>query len=128
MVRIQEVVIDCAEPAVLARFWGTLLSASWGLVSDDWAVVDADPLFVCFQRVPEAKSSPKNRLHLDIEVEDAWAACEQAEAMGATRTGAGEVGEQGNGYLVMRDPEANEFCFVVDHGSRWDAILRRALA
>lgn len=127
MVRVQEVVIDCAEPATLARFWATLLRARWGLVDENWAVVGADPIFVCFQRVPEPKSSPKNRLHLDLQVEDAAAACEQAEALGATRTGAAELDENGNGYVVMRDPEDNEFCFVVDQGARWASTLRRAL-
>lgn len=43
-VRIQEVVIDCADPAALAAFWAQVLQARWGTVDEGWAVVDADPV------------------------------------------------------------------------------------
>jgi len=56
MVHVQEVVIDCADPAGLATFWAQVLQSRWGLVNEDWAVVDAKPVLICFQRVPEPKS------------------------------------------------------------------------
>ena len=86
MVHVQEVVIDCADPAGLATFWAQVLQSRWGLVNEDWAVVDAKPVLICFQRVPEPKSSPKNRLHLDIQVPDAAAAVAHAERLGALPT------------------------------------------
>ena len=52
-----------------------------------WAVVDSAPVMLGFQKVPEPKQSPKNRLHLDVQVGDALAAAERAEALGARRTG-----------------------------------------
>ena len=127
MVRVQEVVVDCAEPAELARFWAEVLDARWGLVDPDWAVVDAEPVLVCFQRVPEPKSSPKNRLHLDLLVADVRSALARAERLGAEATGAAELDGEGDGYLVMRDPEGNEFCLVADGKGRWAATLQRAL-
>lgn len=126
-VRVQEVVIDCADPAALATFWGQVLDARWGLVDPAWAVVDAKPVLLGFQKVPEPKQSPKNRLHLDIEVVDALAAAERAEALGARRTGYSELNEDGNGFVVLQDPEGNEFCFVVDEGGGWARTLRKAL-
>ena len=127
MVHVQEVVIDCADPAGLATFWAQLLQSRWGLVNDDWAVVDAKPVLICFQRVPEPKSSPNNRLHLDIQVSDAAAAVGHAQRLGALLTGSSELDADGNGYTVLRDPEGNEFCFVVDAAGHWADTLHRAL-
>jgi glyoxalase superfamily protein len=73
-----------------------------------------------FQRVPEGKTA-KNRVHLDVraapgvEGEDRMAALEaEAErlvALGATRHARFEPGaEMSAGFLVMSDPEGNEFC------------------
>lgn len=123
---VQEVVVDCADPAALAAFWGAMLEVRWGLMDPTWAVVDAVPL-LGFQRVPEPKSSPKNRLHLDIQVQDADAAAERAVGLGARRHGGGEIGPTGDGYVVMLDPEDNEFCFVVDNRGAWTASARAAL-
>lgn len=124
---VQEVVVDCAEPAALARFWAQVLEARWALVEPGWAVVDATPLIVAFQQVPEPKSAPKNRVHLDVRVPDSTAAVARAEALGARRTGHQELRENGDGYVVLQDPEGNEFCFVVDESGRWAGILRSAL-
>ncbi|CAN5420037.1 hypothetical protein BH11ACT1_BH11ACT1_22640 [soil metagenome] len=57
---LQEIVVDCAEPAALAEFWGDVLESRWAVRDESWAMVDAAPLLVAFQRVPEPKSSPKH--------------------------------------------------------------------
>ncbi|MET0999367.1 MAG: VOC family protein [Marmoricola sp.] len=73
-----------------------------------------------FQRVPEGKSA-KNRVHLDVraapglENDERMAALEaEAErlgALGATRLQRFEPGtELSAGFIVMQDPEGNEFC------------------
>jgi catechol 2,3-dioxygenase-like lactoylglutathione lyase family enzyme len=73
-----------------------------------------------FQRVPEGKTA-KNRVHLDVRAapglqgEDRMAALEaEAErlvALGAMRHTRFEPGaEMSAGFLVMSDPEGNEFC------------------
>ncbi|SDB93760.1 hypothetical protein SAMN05216410_1052 [Sanguibacter gelidistatuariae] len=126
-VRLQEIVVDCADVTQLAVFWGALLDARWAVLDDGWAVVEADPLLLAFQRVPEPKSSPKNRLHLDILVPDAAAAIAQALALGGSQVGE-PVLTDGDGYVVMRDLEDNEFCFVIDNHGRWGAQLESALA
>ncbi len=123
---VQEVVVDCADPAALASFWGAMLEVRWALMDPTWAVVDAAPL-LGFQQVPEPKSSPKNRLHLDVQVQDAEGAVERALGLGARRQGGGEIGPGGDGYVVMLDPEDNEFCFVVDNSGGWAASARAAL-
>ena len=126
-VRIQEVVVDCADPTALARFWGAVLQARWALRDESWAVVDADPLLLAFQRVPEPKSSPKNRLHLDFQVPDAASAVERAVGLGARVIRDPELGPTGDGYVVLADPEDNEFCFVVDNSGEWTGVTRAVL-
>jgi len=88
---------------------------------DDYAArVDPDGAGprLYFQRVPEPKTA-KNRVHLDLAVggrgtppEESRAlvaaAVERAVAAGATRVR--EVDEGGEHWVVMQDPEGNEFC------------------
>jgi catechol 2,3-dioxygenase-like lactoylglutathione lyase family enzyme len=73
-----------------------------------------------FQRVPEDKVA-KNRVHLDVRVApdltgDARMAALESEAarlvaLGATRLRRHEPDPpMENGYVVMTDPEGNEFC------------------
>ncbi|MBU6536600.1 VOC family protein [Streptomyces mayonensis] len=62
-----------------------------------------------FQRVPEAKTG-KNRVHLDVHSADGGREAEAArlEALGASVVR--RVKEQGGEWVVMADPEGNEFC------------------
>jgi hypothetical protein len=73
-----------------------------------------------FQQVPEGKTA-KNRVHLDVRAApglegDARMAALEAEAerlgtLGATRLRRFEPGaEMSAGFIVMTDPEGNEFC------------------
>jgi hypothetical protein len=76
-----------------------------------YAVVDpagAGPRLF-FQRVPEQKTA-KNRVHLDVNVGKDRLDAKVAElvALGATEHGRRE--ELGSSWVVMRDPEGNEFC------------------
>jgi hypothetical protein len=104
--------------------WPSFLRTS-GFPEDEWgrysALVDPDgggPR-VLFQKVPEAKVA-KNRMHLDLSVSGGRgtpaearkqriaAAVGRLEARGATALGAHE--ELGVYWMVMQDPEGNEFC------------------
>ncbi|MEJ5946130.1 VOC family protein [Pseudokineococcus basanitobsidens] len=89
---------------------------------DASAVVDAEGSGprLYFQRVPEGKAA-KNRLHLDVRAApglegDARMAaleveCERLLALGATRVERHEPAPPlGSGWIVMTDPEGNEFC------------------
>jgi len=107
-------VIDCADPARLAGFWSEVLG---GTVDDRTRTADWISLsgvegtgYLSFQRVPEGKTV-KNRLHLDLAVDDLGAATARAEALGARRVGA-PVDEPVNRFQVMQDPEGNEFCLI----------------
>ncbi|MDO5645505.1 MAG: VOC family protein [Dermabacter sp.] len=105
---IQEVVFDCSDsPSNPARFWADIFGARWAAMGDDWALVESTPIRVAFQRVPEEKVT-KNRLHLDIHVEDAIKASEAAVAMGAMIITPLQGGPT-TGCIVMADPWGKEF-------------------
>ena len=102
---------------------------AWAVANDlpreDWDRYDSrvDPdgagprLF--FQRVPEPKTA-KNRVHLDLDVSGGRGtpiedrrrrvadAVERAVAAGATRVK--DYDEAGQHWVVLQDPEGNEFC------------------
>ena len=104
--------------------WDAALDA-WGVPAenrnDRSALVDPDGagprLF--FQKVPEPKTA-KNRLHLDLRAaagvpaegrSDALEAeCSRLVALGARRVHRHESDAMDNAFIVMQDPEGNEFC------------------
>ena len=115
-VRVQGVIIDCADPHALAAFWSRILHAPVGRDEPIWATVDAANVRIAFQQVPEPKASPKNRVHLDLDTDDLAGSVAHAREAGATvLTGVIEEGE--GAFVVLQDPEANEFCFVSGYTS-----------
>ncbi|CAM5513273.1 VOC family protein [Streptomyces afghaniensis] len=62
-----------------------------------------------FQRVPEAKTV-KNRLHLDLHPGEGRREEEVARLEGLGARVLRRVAEQGGEWVVMADPEGNEFC------------------
>ena len=71
--------------------------------SDPTVLVDGPGPSLCFQNVPGRKYE-NNRLHLDISVGDIKAAVQRIESLG------GMVVRQSTKYMVMCDPEGNQFC------------------
>jgi predicted enzyme related to lactoylglutathione lyase len=64
---------------------------------------------IVFQEVPEEKAV-KNRVHLDLVVDDIEAESVRFVALGATRVSTEPVCEDGGCWIVMLDPEGNEIC------------------
>jgi predicted enzyme related to lactoylglutathione lyase len=110
---LNAIAIDCADPLELARFWaavfGTVIESSIG----EGHYVDLVPLpgvpILRFQRVVEPKVT-KNRLHLDLSVEDLDMACARIEELGGRRISEEALTENGYIWVVMEDPAGNEFC------------------
>ena len=109
------VTFDCHDPVRLSTFWQTLVGGSVepATVGQDWVALNGVPVFghLGFQKVPESKAV-KNRVHLDLDVDDIDVAVAASTAIGATVFG-GVVEEPTNWFQVMRDPEGNEFCFIL---------------
>jgi predicted enzyme related to lactoylglutathione lyase len=113
MGRLDEIVVDCAQPARLVRFWAALLGGCPVDRAADWSYVDppgGQPR-LAFQAVPEGKQGRKNRLHLDIDVADIALVRAALVELGAEAVGEVQTDAQG-AFQVMLDPEGNEFCLV----------------
>lgn len=120
---IRHVTFDRARPHALATFW----SAVTGRPLDDEAepnddevgVVAPDPLpMLLFIRVPEGKVV-KNRVHLDIGPLERTRDEEVERLTGpGGRVLADQRTPEGRGWVVMADPEGNEFCVETSAAER----------
>lgn len=61
------------------------------------------------QRVDEPKAA-KNRMHFDIETPTVDEEVSRLEALDAQRIEHDAIEEHGNRWVVMADPEGNDFC------------------
>ena len=110
-------VLDCRDPVKLAEFWAAALDyVSVGSAGNYVALFPngrpGPKLLV--QQVPEPKTV-KNRMHLDIPAVDIEAEAARLEALGARRVTVDQVHEHDTTWIMMVDPEGNEFC-VCDGG------------
>lgn len=112
----EQVVVDARDPRGLGLWWATAL---------DWVVtydVDGE-----FEIRPAADVTPallflpvaddrvvKNRLHLDFRPDDQVAEVERLVALGATRI---DIGQGDSTWVVLADPEGNEFCVLRSAGT-----------
>jgi hypothetical protein len=127
MARLRDIVVDCAYPAALARFWAAALENYAVAPYDEDELQrlrsigvddpEDDPTVLViglpglprlwFQKVPEPKTV-KNRMHLDLACDDA-----DAEVTRLVTLGARVADHQPNDALIwMEDPEGNEFCVL----------------
>jgi hypothetical protein len=120
--KLTELAIDCADPSGLARFWCSVLDYE---VQDeaDGTVTIGSPLVpegrnrpgpvpptLTFARVPEGKTG-KNRLHLDVSPADREQGEEVRRLLGLGARPA-DVGQGEVSWVVLADPEGNEFCVL----------------
>jgi predicted enzyme related to lactoylglutathione lyase len=106
-------VVDTTDPERLAPFWCGLLDVEVDATIGDGQFVvlskTADGLTLGFQRVPEAKAG-KNRLHLDLIVENLDAATTEVESLGGQWLEPGTTRDlEGFQWRCMADPDGNEF-------------------
>ena len=116
-VSIRHITFDALDPYEIARFW----SAATGFSEDpddpntpeddEAALFSVDERIVLlFVRVPDGKTV-KNRVHLDVTSTDTTRddEVERLVHLGATVVD-DRRREDGTGWVVMADPEGNEFC------------------
>ncbi len=107
------VALDCADVDAQADFWAAALGYDrFGSGAQYRSLVapagTTGPKLI-LQRVPEPRTA-KNRMHLDLIVDDVAAEVARIEALGARRLHPDPVRELGITWVVMADPEGNEFC------------------
>jgi glyoxalase superfamily protein len=122
--KFTELAIDCADPSGLARFWcsvldyevhdegGSTVTIGSPMVPEGKNHLGPVPPTLTFARVPEGKTA-KNRVHLDVSPTDR----EQDEevrrllGLGARHV---DVSQGDVSWVVLADPEGNEFCVLAD--------------
>lgn len=125
--RLTEISLDCRDPDRLADFWSAVLG--WVVIHRESGLVEIGPdgrddadllaavrsgpvaptLFLA--QVPEGKVA-KNRVHFDVSPVDVSQdeEVERILALGATRADIGQSGAES--WVVLADPEGNEFCVL----------------
>ncbi|MDQ3787999.1 MAG: VOC family protein [Actinomycetota bacterium] len=116
--RLCNVVVDAADPRALADFWVNLLGWRVSGANDHEVNVSAPPddgWEFDLDFLPGAGPKiGKNRVHLDLSSaspDHQMSIVAHAESLGATRV---DVGQGTVPWIVMADPEGNEFC-VLEH-------------
>ena len=104
---------DSRRPAETSRFWAEALG--WRITEEQADEVVLEPpeedqtgLDLLFVLVPEQKTV-KNRVHLDLRPDDQAAEITRLEALGARRV---HDRDDDASWVVMADPEGNEFCVL----------------
>ncbi len=112
MARKLELVVDCADPDGQADFWSAALGYQrYGAADNYRSIVDPDGVSpkIIFQGVDEPKTV-KNRIHLDIQIDDIQTEASRLVDLGASRLQDEPFVEHGTSWILMADPEGNEFC------------------
>jgi predicted enzyme related to lactoylglutathione lyase len=110
---IASVVVDCADPRAMARFYGSAMDWTLHKVTDHSAVLRSATgvgPYLQFLRTPDVKTV-WNRVHLDLRPypgDDLAAEAARLRALGATAIDLSESVP----WIVLADPEGNEFCLL----------------
>jgi predicted enzyme related to lactoylglutathione lyase len=110
---VQHITIDCANAYELAGFWSQVTGqpiSEHDFPGDPEALVELpNGTGLLFIQVPEAKSV-KNRVHLDLRP-DTTRDAEVERLLGIGATLVSDMRRpDGKGWVVLADPEGNEFC------------------
>lgn len=119
MLRIQCLTIDCHNPQLVAEFWRDVLDWRITHISETEAVLEppaGSPLIdvapdLLFLKVPDDKVV-KNRLHLDLRPDDKNAEVARLKSIGAVEVEIGQSDDPDTTWVVLADPEGNEFCVL----------------
>jgi catechol 2,3-dioxygenase-like lactoylglutathione lyase family enzyme len=116
--RISELVLDCRDPELLARFWCEVLDfVVLDREGDDMVEIGPREGFggpqptIILSRTDEPERA-KPRLHIDVNAtdRDQDAELERLLALGARPADIGQTGQES--WHVLMDPEGNEFCLL----------------
>jgi hypothetical protein len=107
----EQIVVATGDPVTLGRWWCEALG--WVVANDDPVVFEIQPEpdrmpGILFLAVQDTKQG-HNRLHIDLRPDDQRAEVARLIGLGATRV---DVGQGDVPWVVLADPEGNEFCVL----------------
>ncbi|GGO10329.1 hypothetical protein GCM10010116_20750 [Microbispora rosea subsp. aerata] len=111
---IAAVVVDCADPRAMLRFWREAIGWTVHEASDDFARLRAPEGVGPYLELLRAPAEPAvwHRVHIDLlpdPVENQAAEVARLRALGATPA---DVGQGDVPWKVLADPEGHEFCVL----------------
>jgi hypothetical protein len=111
MLEWEQTTVDAGDPVGLGRWWATALH--WVVVNDSPEEFEIRPdpdrmPGILFEPVTDEKRG-KNRLHFDLRPDDQDAEVARLTALGATPA---DIGQGDQTWIVLADPEGNEFCVL----------------
>lgn len=118
---VENVAIDCADAYELSLFWskvtGRPVHPEDGPGAPETQVLLAEGPVLHFNQVPEAKTV-KNRLHLCLRPDTSRdEEVKRLLGLGAAFV-ADHIEPDGTGWVILADPEGNEFCVLRSESER----------
>lgn len=108
---VEAVCFDCGDAGLVARFWSAALGRPFDVDGEGIHYIEAGATGpeMIFIPVPEGKTV-KNRVHIDLRPENQEAEVERLLGLGARHAEIGQTGQES--WVVLADPEGNEFCVL----------------
>ena len=106
------VFIDCVDLDAMTAFWCQALDLEhvWTGPSGGHLLVSTDGSGGRLGLMPsQGEKTAKNRVHFDLRPHDQHAEVQRLEGLGARRV---DIGQTDVTWVVMADPEGNEFCVL----------------
>lgn len=112
----EAIVVNSVDPRTLGHWWAGALG--WEATEDEDGDVAVRPPTaglpeLQFLAVPDGKETV-NRLHLDFRPDDQIIEVSRLLELGATHA---DVGQGEASWVVLADPEGNEFCVLANDDS-----------
>ena len=113
-IRLGSTVINVADLEVMTGFWSQALhlSSSSNNADDDFRVLRGQYVNVSLQRA-DTPVTARDQMHLDLYTDDQPGEVARLKELGAREVR--HVQDPDDDYVVMTDPEGNEFCVA----ARW---------
>jgi Glyoxalase-like domain len=106
-IRLGSTVINCADLELMTSFWSRALHLIPSPDGDDFRVLRGDQVSLSLQ-LARTPVTARDQMHLDLYSDDQAAEVRRLIALGARFVRHHD--DPADDYVVMTDPEGNEFC------------------
>lgn len=114
-INLRMITVDTTDALALARWWAEQTGGRILFENEGWYVITELPggLRLSFQKVSDPTPG-KNRIHLDLTTADPAAEVDRLLQAGATKVADHEI--DGFTWVVLADPDGNQFCVAGSEG------------